>query len=112
MKKYCLFLSLFFASLAFADVKQSNEKKYAIIFEIFINSKKIMTTCKVGKVIDPATGKTDAIEYKVSKKYIENVCLLLSKKKEPYYKDGKIAPFYTYYFLNPEDPDKVITELK
>ncbi|QLY26429.1 hypothetical protein [Bdellovibrio sp. KM01] len=101
---------LVFITMAFAIPQGPPKKtiKYAVIFEVLIEQDKVMKKCEISKVIDPTKG-TDAIKFDVPQKYKESACKIISTKG-PKMVDGKATPFYTYYFLDPNKPEEVITK--
>ena len=90
----------------------SKFKLYTVIFGVVVDTDSQIQTFHVSKVIDPQSGKTDAVDVKVPGKYVDAARKKFSSRKpEPKMKDGKPVEFFTYYHYSPEYPDVVISDL-
>jgi len=85
---------------------------YSVIFGVTVDADSKIQQFRVSKVIDPKSGKTDAVEVKVPNKYVEAAReKFAGKKHAPELKEGKPVEFFTYYIYSPEHPAVVITDL-
>jgi hypothetical protein len=97
------------AFLAFANLASSAApaKLYAAIFGITINEKGELISIRLDKVIDPQSGSTKAVNVAVPERYIASARdLVVAKKYEPRIKGGKPAEFFTWFFFDPERPER------
>lgn len=86
---------------------------FAVIFGVTVDASSRIDSFRVAKVTDPRSHRTDPVDVKVPRKFVEAARKKLSamKKYEPQFKDGKPVEFFTYVFYSPEYPDIVITDL-
>jgi hypothetical protein len=81
---------------------QSSTKLYAVIFDVSVDSKGIITTFKVAKVIDPGSGTTDAVNIPVPANYLAAARAYLSSRKY----DSNPDHFNTWLFFDPSRPTR------
>jgi hypothetical protein len=85
---------------------------YSVIFGVTLDNDSKIEQFHISKVIDPKSGKTDAVDVKVPKKYVKAARKkFASKKHDPKLENGKPVEFFTYYYYSPDYPDVVITDL-
>lgn len=77
-------------------------KLYAVVFEVTVNSFGKVDTLKVAKVIDPATGSTDAVDIAVPATYVQAAQKLYIERTYP----ANQKHFFTYAFYDPSRPGR------
>ncbi len=81
---------------------------YAVIFGIVADKSDKITSIRVAEVIDPASGSTEPIPVKPAETYItaaENA--IRAKGYKARIEDGKPVEFFTYFFYDPAQPDRI-----
>lgn len=94
---------LLFSIVALAqDGAPSEQKLYAVIFDVAVDSSGKVDTLSVVKVIDPATGTTDAVDVEVPPAFVAAVRNHLLERTYP----ASQEQFYTYIFYDPQQPER------
>ena len=81
-----------------------NFKLYAVILAVTQNPDGSVRKVALSKVIEPATGTTEAVKIDVPAKFVEEAEKLIRARKydvDTTKKDGIILPFATYYYYAP-----------
>ena len=113
-------LAIFAASLSFAGTEKQSiyvegtaTEIYAVIFGITVGHGDKLDNIRIGKVIDPMTGSTEAVDIPVPEVYFESAkAMIEAKGYKAKLKDGVAQEFFTYFFYDPQQPEIVITEIK
>jgi hypothetical protein len=86
----------------------SQGKLYAVIFGILVNENNQVENIRVSKVIDPAMGNTDPVRIKPSKKFINSAKKFIKDKGyKPTMKDGKPIEYFSYFYYDPSQPERI-----
>ena len=83
-----------------APAASPQPKLYAVIFEVSHNLQGQLTQFDVSRVIDPASGKTDAVKYEVPRSFLDGARGRSLNAKQT----GKADHYFTYYLLDPSRP--------
>lgn len=94
---------LLFSIVALAqDGAPSEQKLYAVIFDVAVDPSGKVDALSVVKVIDPATGTTDAVDVDVPPAFIAAARSHLSERTYP----ASRKQFYTYIYYDPKQPER------
>lgn len=93
-----------FATAAPAAVPQP--KLYAVLFEVSHNARGQLTQFEVSRVIDPASGKTDAVKLDVPQTFLDGARSRSLTAKDA----GKADHYFTFYILDPKRPTNLFIE--
>lgn len=94
---------LFFSVAAFAqDAAPQDQKLYGVIFDVAIDASGKVDRLSVAKVIDPASGTTDAVDIEVPPSFIAAARTYLLERTYP----PSRKQFYTYIFYDPQQPER------
>jgi hypothetical protein len=113
-----LLLKMFFSSamglllmgmpLSASYASENQEKLYAVIFGIIINENNQVEKVRVSRVIDPAKGSTDPVRIEPSKKFINSAKKFIKEKGyKPTMKDGKPIEYFSYFYYDPRQPERI-----
>ncbi len=95
----CLLLTTGFA----AARAPAPAKLYAVVYSVVADAKGKVVQVRLQKVVDPASGKADAVEIKVPGAFTSAVRKTLARRT--YSGDGK--EFFTYFFYDPAQPGRI-----
>jgi hypothetical protein len=102
MRKRLLLMMAVTASLLTPSLAWAEHHRYSVIFEVTVDAERHVAVA-VSKVIDPATGSTDAVAVKVPDSYVE-----AARRKIAARADLKAnAHFFTYSWFDPDLPDEM-----
>lgn len=105
MRKFMpAFILAALATAAPAAVPQT--KLYAVLFEVAHNERGQLTEFKVNRVIDPASGKTDAVKLDVPQTFVDGARSRSLNAQAA----GKADHYFTYYILDPKRPTNLFIE--
>lgn len=81
---------------------------YAVIFGIVVDRNDQVTKVRVPKVIDPATGTQDAVSVRPADVYVSAAeKFIRTKGYKANLQDGEPVEFFTYFFYDPTQPDRI-----
>jgi len=81
-------------------------KLYAVLFEVAHNERGQLTQFEVNRVIDPASGKTDAVKMDVPQAFLDGA----RSRSLDAQASGKADHYFTYYILDPNRPTNLFIE--
>ncbi len=104
MRTFISILALLLSgSLTFAqDTPSPDQNLYAVIFDVSVDSSGKVSSLTVEKVIDPASGTTDAVEVDVPDSFVSAAHNHLLQRTYP----ASRKQFFTYIFYDPAQPDR------
>jgi hypothetical protein len=99
MRALLLTLALILSSLP-SPASAKAAHFYAVVFEATLGPDNRIDVLKVAKVIDPASGSTEAVTLAVPDSYVAAAREHLRQRTYP----PQPGPFFTYLFYDPERP--------
>ena len=94
------------AFLAAVPALAQQPKVYGVIFEVSHNERGQLTQFDMSRVIDPASGKTDAVKIDVPKAFLDGARARSLAAREA----DKPDHYFTYYLFDPARPANLYIE--
>ena len=89
-------------------VKPMSSEFYSVIFGIIIHESGELKSIRVSKVINPSSNSIKAVNISVPNSYIEAArTFVINKKYKPKIENGLPKEFFTYFFYDPLQPNRV-----
>jgi len=103
------FLAMLLAGVSAANASnKSGGHLYAVIFGILADENDKITSIRVVEVIDPATGSISPVPVKPAETYVVAAeKTIRAKGYKARFKEGKPTEFFTYFFYDPAQPDRI-----
>ena len=102
-----LWLTLSSAPSYGQNLTSSSGKLYAVVFGFVIGEDGALRSFRVERVFDPSSGSTDAVDVKVPDSYVSAArAQLMARGYKGTVEHGKAKEMFTYFFFDPEQPNR------